>query len=67
MMETIKHEKRENNAQKRKNLLNKIKKYCIYTVAAVGGIVLLGLLCQLLEYLFVGAILLLAWLAPSWL
>lgn len=53
--------KKEINTEK---ILGTLKKILIYTAATVGGIILLGILYQILEFLFVGAILLIAWLGP---
>ena len=44
--------------------INTIKKILLYTVGIVGGLFLLGVVYQILEFLFVGAILLIAWLGP---
>lgn len=48
----------------KEKVMNTIKKILLYTVGIVGGIFLLCVLYQILEFLFVGAILLIAWLGP---
>lgn len=45
-------------------VVNTIVKILLYTVGIVGGLFLLAALYQLLEFLFVGALLLIAWLGP---
>ncbi len=42
-----------------------LKKVLLYTVAAVAVVLILAVLYQILEFLFVGAILFLAWLCPK--
>jgi hypothetical protein len=42
-----------------------IAKALRYTLLTIGAMILLGLLCQILEYLFVGAILFIAWFGPG--
>ena len=48
----------------KEKVINTIKKILLYTVGIVGGLFLLGVVYQILEFLFVGAILLIAWLGP---
>lgn len=48
----------------KEKVMNTIKKILLYTVGIVGGIFLLCVLYQILEFLFVGAILLIAWIGP---
>ena len=48
----------------KEKVLSNIKKVLLYTVGIVGGLFLLGVVYQILEFLFVGAILLIAWLGP---
>ena len=48
----------------KEKVMNTIKKILLYTVGIVGGLFLLGVVYQILEFLFVGAILLIAWLGP---
>lgn len=48
----------------KEKVLSTIKKVLLYTVGIVGGLFLLGVVYQILEFLFVGAILLIAWLGP---
>ena len=53
-----------NRTLTKEKVINTIKKVLLYTVGIIGGLVLLGVLYQILEFLFVGAILLIAWLGP---
>lgn len=48
----------------KEKILETLKKFLIYTGATIGVIVLLVIAYQILEFLFVGAILLIAWLGP---
>ena len=48
----------------KEKVVSTIKKVQLYTVGIVGGLFLLGVVYQILEFLFVGAILLIAWLGP---
>ena len=48
----------------KEKVVSTIKKVLLYTVGSVGGLFLLGVVYQILEFLFVGAILLIAWLGP---
>ena len=48
----------------KEKVVSTIKKVLLYTVGIVGGLFLLGVVYQILEFLFVGAILLIAWLGP---
>ena len=48
----------------KEKVLSTIMKVLLYTVGIVGGLFLLGVVYQILEFLFVGAILLIAWLGP---
>lgn len=59
------HERNTDNTAQIKKIINTVKKVLMYTGIAVGSILLLGLLYQILQYLFVGAILLVAWLCPG--
>ena len=53
-----------NKSITKEKVISTIKKVLLYTVGIVGGLFLLGLVYQILEFLFVGAILLIAWLGP---
>lgn len=53
-----------NKSITKEKVMSTIKKILIYTVGIVGGLFLLCLVYQILEFLFVGAILLIAWLGP---
>ena len=48
----------------KEKVVSTINKVLLYTVGIVGGLFLLGVVYQILEFLFVGAILLIAWLGP---
>ena len=48
----------------KKKVMNNIKRVLLYTAGVIGGIFLLGILYKIFEFLFVGAILLIAWLGP---
>lgn len=48
----------------KESVVSTIKKVLLYTVGIVGGIFLLCVLYQILEFLFVGALLLIAWIGP---
>jgi len=45
-------------------VMSTIKKVLLYTLCIIGGLFLLCVIYQILEFLFVGAILLIAWLGP---
>lgn len=62
MMNTTKTQ--VNKSITKEKVINTIKKVLLYTVGIVGGLFLLGVVYQILEFLFVGAILLIAWLGP---
>lgn len=53
-----------NKSITKEKVMSTIKKILTYTVGIVGGLFLLCLVYQILEFLFVGAILLIAWLGP---
>ena len=57
-------ERKNNNTARKEKIINVIKKVLLYTGIAIGGIFLLVALYQILQFLFVGAILLIAWLGP---
>lgn len=42
-----------------------LKKVVLYTLTAIAIVLILAVLYQILEYLFVGAILVLAWICPK--
>lgn len=56
--------KADASAHQEKNL-NILKKILLYTVAAIAVVFVLAVLYQILEFLFVGAILFLAWICPK--
>ena len=57
-------EAQTNRTLSKDKVISTIKKILLYTVGIIGGLFLLGVLYQILEFLFVGAILLIAWLGP---
>ena len=61
-MTTTATERKINKSARKEKILNICKK--IWTGIIVGGAVLLVALYQILQVLFVGAILLIAWLGP---
>ena len=50
---------------RKENFINIVSKILLYTVAIVGGIFLLVAIYQIVKFLFVAAILLIAWLGPT--
>ena len=60
---TVTERKIDKSARKEK-ILNVLKNILIWTGIVIGGAVLLVALYQILKFLFVGAILLIAWLGP---
>lgn len=62
MVNTTKTQK--NQSITKEKVINIIAKVLLYTAGIVGGIFLLYVVYQILEFLFVGAILLIAWLGP---
>ena len=63
-MTTTATERKINTTARKEKILNICKKVLIWTGIIVGGAVLLVALYQILQVLFVGAILLIAWLGP---
>lgn len=57
-------ERKINKSARKEKILNICKKVLIWTGIIVGGAVLLVALYQISQVLFVGAILLIAWLGP---
>lgn len=53
-----------NKSITKEKVINTITKVLLYAAGIVGGLFLLAVLYQILEFLFVGAILLIAWLGP---
>ena len=53
-----------NKSMTKEKIISTLKKVLLYTVGIVGGLFLLCVVYQILEFLFVGAILLIAWLGP---
>ena len=51
-------------SEKLKKALNIIKKVLIYTAIAVAVVLALGLLWQIIQYVFTAALLFIAWLCP---
>lgn len=58
------NERKTNNAIRKEKFLKTLKNILIWTGVIIGGAVLLVALYQILQVLFVGAILLIAWLGP---
>lgn len=63
-MTTIANERKANKSVRKEKALNILKNILIWTGVIIGGAVLLVALYQILQVLFVGAILLIAWLGP---
>lgn len=63
-MTTTATERKINKSARKEKILNVLKNILIWTGIIIGGAVLLVALYQILEFLFVGAILLIAWLGP---
>lgn len=61
MVNSIKKEKKSITKEK---IINIITKVLIYTIGILGGLFLLGVIYQVLEFLFVGLLLLIAWIGP---
>lgn len=64
-MTTIANERKAKNTAKKEKALKILKKILIWSVVIIGGAFLLVALYQILQVLFVGAILLIAWLGPG--
>ena len=58
------NERKTNNAIRKEKFLKTLKNILIWTGVIIGGAVLLVALYQILQVLFVVAILLIAWLGP---
>ena len=63
-MTTTASERKANNTARKEKFLKVLKNILIWTGVIIGGAVLLVALYQILKFLFVGAILLIAWLGP---
>jgi hypothetical protein len=63
-MTTTANERKANNTARKEKFLKTLKNILIWTGVIIGGAILLGILYQILKFLFVGAILLFAWLGP---
>ena len=59
------NEKKTDNSIRKSKFWSTLKKVLLYTLAAVAVVVILAVLYQILEFLFVGAILFLAWICPK--
>lgn len=59
------NERKTDNAIRKSKFLSTLKKVLLYTVAAVAVVLVLAVLYQILEFLFVGVILFLAWICPK--
>ena len=60
-----KNERKADKSIRKSKFWNTLKKVLLYTVVAVVVVVVLAILYQILEFLFVGAILFLAWICPK--
>lgn len=64
-MDTVNTNKTQvNHSITKEKVINIITKVLLYSIGIIGGIFLLCVVYQILEFLFVGAILLIAWLGP---
>ena len=63
-MTTTASERKITNTARKEKILKVLKNILIWTSVIIGGAVLLVVLYQILKFLFVGAILLIAWLGP---
>lgn len=63
-MSATANERKANNTARKGKILKALKKVLFWTGAVIGGVFLLMALYQILQVLFVGAILLIAWLCP---
>ena len=63
-MTTTASERKITNTARKEKILKVLKNILIWTSVIIGGAVLLVALYQILKFLFVGAILLIAWLGP---
>ena len=58
-------ERKADNSVRKNKFWSTLKKVLLYTIAAVAVVVGLAILYQILEFLFVGVILFLAWICPK--
>lgn len=65
MNTTIVTERKVNESARKEKILDVCKKVLIWTGIIIGGAVLLVALYQILKFLFVGALLFIAWLCPK--
>ena len=63
-MTTTAGKRKITNTARKEKFLKVLKNILIWTSVIIGGAVLLVALYQILKFLFVGAILLIAWLGP---
>lgn len=59
------NERKADNSIRKSKFWSTLKKVLLYTVAAVAVVLILAVLYQILEFLFVGAVLFLAWICPK--
>ena len=59
------NERKAEDSVRQGKALNILKKILLYTVAAISVVVVLAVLYQVLEFLFVGVILFFAWICPK--
>lgn len=59
------NERKTENSVRKGKVLDILKKILLYTVVTVVVVFALVAICQILKFLFVGAILFLAWICPK--
>lgn len=59
------NERKTENFIRKSKFWSTLKKVLLYTLAAIAVVLVLAILYQILEFLFVGAILFLAWICPK--
>ena len=59
------NERKVNKSARKEKILNVLKNILIWTGIIIGGAVLLVALYQILKFLFVAALLFIAWLCPK--
>ena len=59
------NERKVNKSARKEKILEVCKKVLIWTGIIIGGALLLVALYQILKFLFVGALLFIAWLCPK--
>lgn len=59
------NERKADNSIRKNKFWSTLRKVLLYTVVAVAVVLVLAVLYQISEFLFVGAILFLAWICPK--